>query len=41
MYLRHFVQTWLQFGPVGFETNHTTREKQYLCQMMIMLCQWD
>jgi hypothetical protein len=21
--------------------NHTTRKKQYMCRMMIMLCQWD
>jgi hypothetical protein len=20
---------------------HTTRKKQYMCHMMIMLCQWD
>jgi hypothetical protein len=20
---------------------HTTRNKQYMCRMMIMLCQWD
>jgi hypothetical protein len=27
--------------PVGFEKKHTILKQQYMCQMMIILCQWD
>jgi len=31
---------WVQNGPVGFE-KHIICKKQYMCRMMIILCQWD
>ena len=40
-YLRRFLLTWVQNGPVGFEKKNTIRKKQYACRMMIILCQWD
>jgi hypothetical protein len=36
-YLRHFLLPWVQNGPAGFKKKHTTRKKQYMCRMMIML----
>jgi hypothetical protein len=35
-----FLLTRVQNGPAGFEKKHTTSKKQYMCRMMIMLCQW-
>jgi hypothetical protein len=36
-----FLLTWVQNNPDGFFKKSTTLKKQYICRVMIMLCQWD
>jgi hypothetical protein len=37
----YLLLTWVQNGPVGFKKITPHLKNQYMCWMMIVLCQWD